>query len=292
MRILLGAASDSAIFSQILLEHASQLQRDGTTRVRAILERLEDYTRDDIPIEHIPSIISSFFNIGDELLKKEDERRGMFDFGNEIRIGRILYQLLSRLEENQRFQILYEAIKAGVALSIAEDRVAFFGQQHGKFGEKEPSPKSEQTVNAEQLEALEQLVLQKIRTSAENGTLITTPKLVSVLWRWKAWSNKEEEIKEWISEITKSDEGLAKLLEHFGSIQQIQSSENLASERYYRLDPKWLEPFIQPEKIINQVRLLAERMDLPKSQVAAAKQFIKEYELREQGQNPDNLWKP
>jgi predicted KAP-like P-loop ATPase len=214
----------------------------------------------------------------------------MFDFGNDMRIGRIVYQLLSRLEEEQRFQILYKAIEEGAALSISEREVSVLGQQHGKFTNSEPKPESERFINTEHLSLLEQLVLGKIREAAKLGILLTTPKLTSILWRWKAWSENDDEVKQWVADVTKADKNLAIFIEHFRSIHHVHSQGNLSSRAELRLEPKRLEPFIDPDDLVERVRRIINRNDIPEEQIEASKQFLKEYDLLSQGKDPDAQW--
>lgn len=290
MQMLLNASHSPIDFEQKLINFSSQIRRDGTTRLRAILERFEDYTKEDIPTQNIEPIILALFKVGDELLKKEDDHRGMFDFSNDMRIGRIVYQLLFRLEEEQRFQILYKAIGEGAALSISEREVSVLGQQHGKFTNSEPKPESERFINAEHLSLLEQLVLGKIREAAKLGILLKTPKLTSILWRWKAWSENNDEVKQWVADVTKDDRNLAIFIEHFGNIHHVHSQGNLSSSPELHLEPKRLEPFINPDEIIERIRRMINRNDLPDEQIGTAKQFVKEYDLLSQGKDPDDQW--
>ena len=125
---ILAVASDAKVFGENLVELAHQKRSDGTTQVRAFLERLEDYTEKEIPANCIPSIVKALFDVGDQLLPPEDEPQGMFDFGNDIRIERLISQLLHRLEEQARFEILKEAMSNGNALSLIVREVATLGQ--------------------------------------------------------------------------------------------------------------------------------------------------------------------
>lgn len=290
MQLILSTAHNSSEFGSELVKYASRIQRDGTTRLRAVLERLEDYTKDDISIEHIEPVVCALFEVGDAILKKVDERRGTFDYGNDMRIGRIVYQLLSRLEEEQRFQTLYKAIEEGAALSISEREVSVLGQQHGKFTNSEPKPESERFISSDHLSLLEQLVLGKIREAVKRGILLTTPKLTSILWRWKAWSGNDDEVKEWVADVTKDDKNLGIFIEHFANIHHVHSQGNLSSKAELRLEPKRLEPFINPDDIVDRVRRLINWNELPKEQVEALKQFVKEYDLLSQGTDPDDYW--
>ena len=91
LQAILSLANDTNAFGEKLLELAKQIRSDGTTRVSTFLERLEDYTKEDISSESVPSIVQAFLMVGDELLRPEDKNLGMFDYGNDMRIGRILY---------------------------------------------------------------------------------------------------------------------------------------------------------------------------------------------------------
>ena len=286
---LLDKANDSKEFSSLLLDFASQQRRDGTSRVGTVLERLQDYTREEIPSENIPHIINALFDVGDNLLSKKDARSRLFSFGNDLSMGRIVFQLLKRLEEPKRFEILEKAITTGASLSFAEGEVAVFGQQHGKYGTDDTTPKEDQIVNAEHLEKLEQLMLKKIRKTVADGDLLGKPNLVSLLHRWKDWTKDDNEVKEWVLNIVKSDENLATFIEQFGSIQSKYTGDGVGIHKY-RLDPKWLEPFIDPGQIIDRAQKIVGRDDLPQEHKRTVAQFIEEYELRLSGINPSEPW--
>lgn len=290
LQLLLDTTHNASEFRQSLINYTTKTQRSGVTKLRVILERLEDYTENDIPLEHIEPIICTFFDIGDLLLEKENKQQGMFDIGVDGRIGRLIYQLLLRIEEEHRFEILDKAIKSGAALSISEREVSVLGQQHGKFTSSEPEPESECLISFEHLSILEQLVLNKIRKAAECDELLNSPKLISILYRWKAWSGNDDEVNQWISEVIKNDGNLASFIEHFGKIEYIQSEGNLSSRQKFRLDPKHVEPFTDPDGIIDRVRRLIDCNDLTEGQAVACKKFVEEYDLRSSGKDPSAWW--
>ena len=113
-----------------------------------MLEYLEDYTEKDIPDENIQAVVSTFFTIGDQLMRPEDERMGLFEFGNDLRMARIVRQLIRRLEEAQRFEILWRAITYGDSVAFIVREVTTLAQQHGKYTNQRPTPLEERIVNA------------------------------------------------------------------------------------------------------------------------------------------------
>lgn len=283
LQLLLNFSNDAVKFGNILADYSTQIGRDGTTRLRSVLERLQDYTREDISTENIETVVCALFRVGDQLLKKEDERRYIFDVDNDMRISRLVYQLISRLEEEKRFEILFKAIQEGEALSLSVHEVSILGQHHGKFTDNEPKPESQRIVNSEHLSLLEQLVLEKIHQAAENNVLLATPKLARILWSWKTWVDDEQEVRNWVFEVTEDNKDLAIFLEHFANIHYISSSGDTLSRSELRVELKHLEPFIDLSNLIDRVRGIIDTEALSEDQLIVARQFIKEYDLMSQG---------
>ncbi|OPX93177.1 MAG: KAP family P-loop domain protein [Pelotomaculum sp. PtaB.Bin104] len=135
MKAFLALAEDKNSFGKLLLDLANQHCSDGRSRASVFLERMEDYTGKEIPKAHIKNILFALFDVGDHLLVPEDESRGFFSFGNDVRLGRIMFQLLKRYDNQQeRFEILKEVFTNGNALSSIVTEIATLGQQHGKLG--------------------------------------------------------------------------------------------------------------------------------------------------------------
>jgi predicted KAP-like P-loop ATPase len=284
---LLSIARDSGMFGQTLLEYACQIRSDGSSRVRAVLERLGDYAEKDIPEQEIRSIVSAFFDVGDSLLLECDERRGLFDYGNNVRMSRLINQLLRRVDEKTRFEIISSAIQEGSAVAMVVYETVIWGQEHGKFSEKEPRPEGERTFTTEHLDIIESFVVGKIIEAAKEGILLSTPTLVDTLYAWTTWTNSDEQVRKWVREIVETDEGLISFLQRFGSIRQSWSLGDVVARHRYRLDPKSLEPFIDPKDIVNRVRMICDKLDLNAEQKKAISEFLHEYDLRQKGLNPD-----
>lgn len=288
IKTILSQVCDAKAFGQKLLELAKQKRPDGTTRLRAFLERLEDYTRDEISTDCIRSVLETFFDIGDQLLRPEDERRDLLGFGNDVIMGRVTWQLLRRLGEEARFDALKDAMAKGKATFTVIHEIASLGLQHGKYGDPEAAPENERLINTQHLEELERFALEKIRAGAREGSLIHCPHLQDVLNRWHDWAG-DDEVKQWTQTFITSDEGLAEFLPKFLLKTFSQSVSDVIGKSYYRLDPKWFEPFLEPTQIIDRVRSLAQDKKLPENQKIAVRQFIREYELRQEGKDPSNI---
>lgn len=286
MNVLLKKTFSLDEFSAALIEYSKQHRRDGCTRLRIVLERLEAYTQ-DISIDRVPVVINSFFDVGDRLLKKEDEPKGFFDMGSELHIMRIIYQMLLRVPQDQRFSILRSAIEKGEAISVIEMEVAVFGQEHGKFGGEIRRPESERVVNSEQLRELENIALKKIHNAAEQEKLFNSPNLRSILLRWKSWSENEDEVRAWVTKVIATDENLARFIYYFGSIERSQTIGDFALKERFHLDPEWIKPFVDPDLLYPRVQNLLKQDNISDDYKKAAAQFCEEYKMRQRGDNPN-----
>jgi predicted KAP-like P-loop ATPase len=284
---LLKLAGNSRLFGESLREYAGQIRSDGSSRVRAILEVLQDYTEKDIPEKDIVAIVNAFFDIGDYLLLKCDEHRGMFDVGNDIRISRLIYQLLRRVDERSRFEIVSSAIEDGSAVAVIIHEIIVWGQEHGKFDSREPSPEEERTFTSDHLKTIERLALAKITEAADAGLLLSSSKLVRTLYTWGDLSGSNDGVRKWANDITATDDGLVSFVEHFGFIIKSQGLGDLAFRKKYRLDPKWLEPFIDPSEIVDRLRRISDSSQLDAEKTQAVSEILREYDLRMKGENPD-----
>lgn len=292
MQAILALVRDNSILAKKLLELSHQHRPDGSTRVSAFLERMEDYTEKDIPEEYIPEILRALFNVGDELLVPEDEGRGLFGWGNDTRIGRIMFQLLKRYKtQEERFKVLKEVFLNGRAVSMIVSEVATLGQQHGKYG-SQAKPDSECLFNAQHVEELEKIALAKIKEAVSNNELLNAPNLARILYRWRDWENLES-VRKWTEQVITSDQGLVDFLTGFLSKGYSQSiSDRVASVKWH-LDPKSLEPFINPSEIAERCKnLLKSSPDwLMDRKKIAVETFVKWFELQFKRGNAEHPWK-
>lgn len=287
MQIVLANAGDSEWLSAELLKLAQQSRPDGKTRASALLEKLLDYTQEDIPIENAEPILRTFFDVGDRLDIPEDRGSGFAMVGNDVRMGRITWQLLKRLDGNSRFEVLRRGIESGRALSFVHHEVIVLGQQQGKYGESRPMPEGEWFITRDQLSILEGLLLERIRTASRDGSLSGIPKLPPMLIFWRE-NTTQEEVASWVSQVVKEDQGLVKLLEGYLQTTISAGIEDAVVRRTDRLDPEWLRPCLDPSQIVDRLRALLQDAKLTPRQNRALKQFLKEYDLRQRGGNPND----
>lgn len=215
MEALLSLADDPEALTHEIIRLASEPGRDGqTSRAREFLDRLEDYTRDDIPVEDIEPLLQALYDAGDALLEAKD-KQGFASFGNHIRVLRVTYQLLHRLPSQQeRFEILERVLSNADSIPMITHRVGVLGQEFGEFGAEDSVPEEKRTISRDHLARLERITVDRIEEVADTGTLFEVPDLPNVLFVWKE-SAGDESVQEFVEELIDSDAGLADFLESF-----------------------------------------------------------------------------
>ena len=244
MRSILASAGDSEVFERELIRLAGERRPDGTSRARAFLERLQDYTKQDIPPEHIEPIVRAFFNAGDQLVIPEDEV-GFFAFGNDVYVVHITCQLLMRLPSHeQRFQLLHSVLPTARALYTTAHCVSAIRQEHEE-GKKRTPPRSDEecTVAEEHLQPLTDIAIRKIKAAAADGTLATVPHLAYMLYAWREWAGQEA-LSEYLTKTVETDEGLARFLEGFLQAERAHGMGDSVGRVNWRVRPKAVADFV------------------------------------------------
>ena len=285
---LLALSSDPEAMRGMLLELYRQPYPAGSSSpARKVLERLLDHVDRDIALAQIPALLQALYDVGDEMVAREPKQRGGWHFGVEIDIGRLFFALMRRIkDEPERFDLLRRIFAGGTAVELIINEIAGLGQQHGRIGGRLDEPEERRIVSEAHLDELEQVGLARIRKLAEDGKLPSTKNLISLLYRWKDWAGVEEPLR-WVSDLVSSDEGLLAFLEKALSERESSTLGSYATRIRPSLDPEAFKDFLSPDSVIGRVKSLAERSDLPERQSIAAKQYVVEFNLRENGGNPD-----
>ncbi len=290
MEIILNSLPDKERFRRYLKYLIKQKRSDGSAKLSVFFERMEDYIS-KIPRDHIPVVIETFFDAGDEFIITEDKDTGFLLWGNNIRMERIIWQLLQRYnDKNERFEILRNAFEKGQAISMMVEELISFWEQHGKYGGTK-TPNEDVLLNEDHLEILQEIVLGKIKESAKEGRLLNTPFLLSILDCWKEWGT-EGEVRDWVSKVVASDEKLPIFLSKFLQKTRSAGITDRVAKINWKLNLNQLKDFIDVdtlEKRCNEV-LSNEPVvtTLDDRQKLAIRQFLKEKHLLDKDKNPDD----
>ncbi|OUL31057.1 NTPase KAP [Nostoc sp. RF31YmG] len=199
MKAVLTLACDPKAFGDKLIELANQQHPDGITQIRAFLEQLEDYTETAIPLNCIATIVQAFFDVGDHLLRSEDQPDGIFDLGTDIRVERIIAQLLHRIHEQERFETLKHAMSNSNAVSTIVSEITTLIQEQGKYRMEDCSSPGEWFLSREHLKELEKIALQRLQAVMQHSSLLDVAKLLEKLYFWQSLT--EEKVKQSIQKV-------------------------------------------------------------------------------------------
>jgi predicted KAP-like P-loop ATPase len=160
VKATIALAGDADKFKEYLSRLVKQKHQGGKTQTRVFFEQLEN-SIEEIPITVIPAIVETLFDASEQvLLGQEVNSNDIFDFGNEVIIGRCISCLLRRIEEPERFEVLKTVINQGKGLAIINPEITAIKEQQSKHS-SDTFDLEESLVNAEHLKELEEIAAQK-----------------------------------------------------------------------------------------------------------------------------------
>jgi predicted KAP-like P-loop ATPase len=167
----------------------------------------------DVPEEHIGTLVSSLFEIADELDVKADEGRGMLAMANNnLRVHWLLNRLVrDRLDRATRIPILREAMKTAslywycnFAESCYSDHFPADHQRH--------IAEDQRWVDERTAKLFHRSALTRIRKAAEDGSIAQQRRLVIILYEWVRFAPKGiKEVRAKVKKLLANDEFVSHL---------------------------------------------------------------------------------
>jgi len=228
---------------------------NGLKKVTLILTKLEDYFDEHkIPDKKIPTILFALYDIGDELaLVERDIAMSEYygSFRSRVYLEYLTQQLLSALDNADRFKLLVELIQTSRSLYLPVLQV--YGFQ--KSNDKQPAWVEQAILDNDQVTQLQSLTVSKICQAADDSSLIDVPYLPFVLDKWHHWCEERKICEEWVVSVIENDSMLLKMLE------QLRSPAYSGDEIIIRIDPTYFAPYIDPSKVYDRVCELESKLD-------------------------------
>ncbi|MHC4478806.1 MAG: KAP family P-loop NTPase fold protein [Planctomycetota bacterium] len=247
MERIISLAGDKEPFEKALLG----LTENG--RIRRFLDRLEDCTESNVPVECIENVITVLMNIGDSFPEEEE---GFYSLGGTVmKVLRIFHQLGERLgSQEERFLVFKGAIEqAELSLYTVVREVHALGWDHGKHTREGPKPEQERAVDADQLKVLEELACDKIRIWASDSRLSRSKRLSFTLFAWKEWG-KPGEAKRFVNRMIKRNEGLLDFLGTFVGEVKSHGMGDYVYSKQARINLQNVGEFVKVEAIEPRIR--------------------------------------
>ncbi len=281
---ILNSVITPNLFGEKLCAASLIMRPDGLSKARAILERLMDYVEQDILAEYIPIIINELLNIGDKLSLPSDNTGG-FDLSNEQRIGRIVYHLLKRVEITQRSEYLKIGFDQGQAIGTQSYLLGVFWDEITMQLESNRAMLLDSNI----VDELKTIWVEKIRKT-DSGELLSNSQFSRILLLWQKIGSAEEEVNAWCTNVVISDEKLLIFLSHFLTQSRGQTFGDSAVNVQPRLNPKWIEEYLEIDVVAEKLQKLESEGQVPESATVVVSQFLKEFKMLKNGKNPDGMW--
>lgn len=234
---IIGEANDRCK----LAGHLRKLIAGG--RVDSFLERLAD-AAEEITSERLDSTVIALFDVSEAL-------ETGFYFENQVsRLCRTVFMVLN---EHQ------QAVRLGALRHAAESAESLFGVIYfvSLYSDEPTLPERALFENVEWNE-IRSTILSRIMAAAKDGSLTASRHLGEILFRWRDWSSANEP-QEFVSDLTRSDEGLMTFLEGMLA-RRDRSVGRYASRR------GWYISLDGVKTLIDDAMALAERVRLIKDQ--------------------------
>jgi predicted KAP-like P-loop ATPase len=279
---LLVLAGAPEKFGQALLQAKEVKRPDGTSKARAVLERLMDHVSEDISLEHAPGVVQALLDVGDLLIDPADDR-GMYDMGGNItRCTRPAYHLLKRIEEGKRESTLAVAIAAGHAIVVQARLLRALEEEVVK--EKSDDP----LLSLGAVEKIKEIWVDRVKELSAQEDFVSKPELSSVLRCWLNWGDKED-VKAWASRVIVTDHALFRLVGQFLQHTRSNTVGDWAVRLQPRLNPAWLKDYIDTAACAVRLQELERSENVPHEYREAVSQYLKENEMLEKGVDPDGF---
>jgi predicted KAP-like P-loop ATPase len=279
---LIDSVANPVEFKERLLAARTQKRPDGIAKARELLERLMDHVEKDIPDARVATTIGALVDVGDDLVEPR-EQRAMFDPGSDMRVARPVYHLLKRVQREQRREVLERAIRGAHGLVISATLLRSLDREATRNDQGIEPP----LLSAEEVKFLQQVWVERARVLFESVTGHTDFRWI--LEAWRGWGDPAElraRCERFVADVT----GLLVFLHAF--VQHLQIATSRSVQRRPRLDPAWLEPFINVEAAAARLAALLERGEVPEAFDVDVRQFLKEKEMRAAGKDPNALGWP
>lgn len=213
VRDLLENACDEEYVREFFRARSRTVRKNGKSEVPLVFDELMGLTS-RIPGKKLIPLLAAIFEIFDEIDLRQDEERGGFNLGNQLRMQWLLNELVrDKLSQTQR-NVLFRKIfpKASFEWSIDLMR-RIHNEQFPRAPENE-TPTGMQLVGAEVAADLRAATIERIRESARTGDILKSRHLLSVLYRWRDFLRQDlSEVQMWTSTQLDNDEFLFRLIE-------------------------------------------------------------------------------
>jgi hypothetical protein len=245
--------------------------REG--KLRKVLDKIQNFTddKDKIPAKFELNVVQSLFNISDVL---PDEKIGMWDFGADMEMVRIVYQILSRnTNKEDNSKTLEAAIKNSKCVSGPIQSVSII------TGDEDKNKEKDIVIPEDKIDHLKKLCIERIEAE-EYFKLLDNKNLIYILYRWKKWDNSEK-LGKFIEKVCKKRKDFILFLSKLITSVQSQSMGDYRVKLKKKINFNDVSAFIELDWLNKKLAKIVKDKGLTEDERKVVEFFISEYKTKD-----------
>lgn len=172
---VLSTLADRDLVCSEIVKFADIRTPVGKTLIPQLFEQMLDHV-DEIKKDEAAVLLWALFQIGDDIVKPEDNPKQLFEFSVHLRFAWLFLELFRKMDLVSRYEVLKNAMIDGKALHAMVHIIQIFGPAHGRYITGGRSSDPEIFVTIEQLGELEEISCRKIKDAVHTRD--------SKIYRW------------------------------------------------------------------------------------------------------------
>jgi len=281
---LLAATKSPGSFAALIDKAAAVRRVDGSSKLLVLLDRFMDHVEHEIDRSDAQPVIEALLKVGDKYLTSEYQTSSMFGMGVDVRIARIAYYLVKKVEPGERVAVLLAATRSTLSPRCSEYLIDLLSEEVEERDEGDDAP----LIQADELQALKSAWCQRMEELSKEPGLLDHPKVAWLVRGWREWAHAGEAVAWWKS-VAETDEGLIKLIASEAVTSRSQSGSDLAWKTRMRVDPRDLGAYGDVQAMADRVRLALASGNISDKHLEVAREFLRATDLMKAGKSPDAL---
>lgn len=279
---LIAHAPEADFITRALREGLAVARPNGGTKAALILDELNLYA-DKVADNHVGPLLTTLFNIADELNVPADAAKAFSIGDNHLRIHWLLRRLtVERFDLATRSALFMTACRTA-ALGWLVDFATSAFEDYFPRGGKQPEPEEKCLTTRSDAELLRDQALAQIRAAALSGELAAHPHLAYLLYRWRELAEDDDaEVKQWTDAQLAHDSAVIEFARALTSHGWSQTMGDAVAQRTTLANVSSLEAIMDKERLRTRIEELAARGNLPEADTNVVSEFLEAWRRQEQ----------
>ena len=245
LKDVLAAIDNQATFTESL----QTVQAEG--KLRLVLDRVFDHL-DELTDKQKQTLLIGIFDFCEDV---EDRKQQMFDIqAVDDQTWRLGYQALMRVPKENRVAFLTTILHATTSIFSPIQLIIALNHQTEELEKKESQ--DEALMTTEELSPLNNMCVDKIKSAAGDGTLVTNQHFDWLLLAWKELDS-EAAVKEYVAGLIQTTSGLLALLRGFEWESFSHTVGDRVEKRTRKLNKKTLAMLVDIDELDKRVQALS-----------------------------------